>query len=157
MLMFQSRLHLLEKVHEKFHPPFFFSFTHIVCILSPNCSSFEKERKKEKKAKRNEKKQQKTLPACLERQTGSGELMCLLKGSDILALQEVQLQHRQVLQMLGWFGSVRFLQPPPTDGPNATKLIRTGKQSLSKCGFSVQWRGERGSRVKGRPPGAARL
>lgn len=64
----------------------------------PNCS-FEKERKKTKS--------QKKLPACFELQTGSRALVCLLRGSDILALQEVQLQHRQVLQMPDWFGSVR--------------------------------------------------
>lgn len=30
--------------------------------------------------------------------------MCLLRGSDIFALQEVHLQHHQILQMLDWFG-----------------------------------------------------
>lgn len=77
--------------------PFFFH----TCILHtfPNCSS-----EKEKKTKT---KNQKKLPACFELQTGSRALVCLLRGSDILALQEVQLQHRQVLQMPDWFSSVQ--------------------------------------------------
>lgn len=36
------------------------------------------------------------------------ELVCLLRGSDIFALQEVQLQHHQILQMLDWFGLSRL-------------------------------------------------
>lgn len=137
MLTFQSRLRLLEKVTEKFLPPFFFfSFHTYFAYFPPNCS-FEKEIKKKKKTK-------KTLPACLELQTGSRELMCLLRGSDILALQEVQLQHHQLLQMLDWFGSVRpsvssttvsVDQPSPPDGPNTTKPSRKWKQSVSESAF----------------------
>lgn len=82
-------------------PTLFFPFIHVFCILSPNCS-FEKGKKK-----KNKNKKPKKLPACFELQTGSRALVCLLRGSDILALQEVQLQHGQVLQMLAWFGSVR--------------------------------------------------
>lgn len=40
--------------------------------------------------------------ACFQLQTGSQKLVCLLRGSDIFALQEVQLQHHQILQMLNW-------------------------------------------------------
>lgn len=61
---------------------------HTFC--SPHCSSFECFKK--------------LFLACFQLQTGSQELVCLLRGSDIFALQEVQLQHRQILQMLDWFG-----------------------------------------------------
>lgn len=56
----------------------------------PHCSSFECFKK--------------LFLACFQLQTGSQELVCLLRGSDIFALQEVQLQHHQILQMLDWFG-----------------------------------------------------
>ena len=89
----QSSLILLEKVHEKKSPPtFFFSSEHSFenCIhFPPHCSSFECFKK--------------LFLACFQLQTGSQELVCLLRGSDIFALQEVQLQHHQILQMLDWF------------------------------------------------------
>lgn len=59
-------------------------------FLTPHCSCFECF--------------EKPFLACFQQQTGSQELMCLLRGSDIFALQEVHLQHHQILEMLDWFG-----------------------------------------------------
>lgn len=76
----QSSLVLLEKVHEKMHPTLLIFhtlilklhtfFPPIVLLLSAL---------------------KKLFLACFQLQTGSQELVCLLRGSDIFALQEVQL------------------------------------------------------------------
>lgn len=87
-----SQSSLLEKVHEKNPSTLLFFHTLVLKLhtFSPHCSSFECFKK--------------LFLACFQLQTGSQELVCLLRGSDIFALQEVQLQHHQILQMLDWFG-----------------------------------------------------
>lgn len=50
-------------------------------------------------------KEKPSLQAFSCKQEAKQELVCFLRGSDIFALQEVQLQHRhQIVPMLDWFG-----------------------------------------------------
>lgn len=97
--------------------------------------------------------------ACFQLQTGSQELVCLLRGSDIFALQEVQLQHHQIVQMPDQFGLpslalfskiVESLQASVkrTSVPNNTKsFITKWKQSVI---FSVLWQQEGSAKDAGR-------
>lgn len=85
--------------------------------------------------------------------------MCLLRGSDIFALQEVQLQHCQIVQMLDWFGlpslalfskieESLYASIKCTDVPNNTVIVITKwKQSVI---FSVLWQQEGSAKDEGR-------
>lgn len=89
----QSGLVLLEKFMKKVSPTLYFFHTLILKLhtfFSPIVLLLSALKK--------------LFLACFQLQTGSQELMCLLRGSDIFALQEVQLQHHQILQKLDWFG-----------------------------------------------------
>lgn len=90
---------LLENVHEKksSHLLYFQLHSFFNCIhLSPHCSSFSSECFFKK-----------NLPCMLSAANRKPRAcVCLLRGSDIFALQEVQLQHHQILQMLDWVGLV---------------------------------------------------